>query len=215
MILRAPIVIKNNSCGLRGITDLINVEKGKLYPIETKSHRALKDSDRLELAFYWRLLEPMRKGRPKPKGYVLLNTGEGVEVRLTRADFEELDSLIEQIREVKEYGTEPMICKECKFCRLQDECQLFVVETGGLTLVHGIAGIRQMQLESIGVKDIASLAEYDTGKLHQTWCEKIALDQGFEGCPWRCLWFDTYDHLSFCGPAPKKTMRSDSYLVSI
>lgn len=180
VILSAPLLIQNNKRGIRGIVDLIDVERGRLYPIEIKNHRDLQDSDRLELAFYWRLLEPLRKGKPKPKGYVLLNTGEITEVLLTKGDFEELDSIVVKIRLVKEYGTVPAICGECKFCLLKDECEVLVIERGGLTLVSGIGHIRQRQLESLGVRDLSILAAYDTEALHLAWYQNCSYAPGLQ-----------------------------------
>lgn len=171
-ILRAPVLIQNNDLGIRGIVDLINTENGKLYPIEIKNHRDLKDSDRLELAFYWRLLDPLRKGKPKPKGFVLLNTGETVEVTITREDFATLEYLIDEVRFIKEEGTDPAITKECKLCVLTEQCENAVISSGGLTLISGISSIRQSQLKSIGISDIAKLAECDTETLRHTWYTK-------------------------------------------
>lgn len=87
VLIRNPELIRNHKLGIQGILDLVATEKGKLIPVEIKSHKSVTDSDRLELAFYWRLLEPIRVGKPRRKGYVLLNTGELCDVKLIKDDF--------------------------------------------------------------------------------------------------------------------------------
>ncbi len=145
------------------------MDKGKLYPIEIKSHKDLEESDILELAFYWELLQPLRKGKPMPRGFVLLNTGEIREVALNKEDFSKLDRLIAQIRIVKEVGCEPIICEECKTCILKDECLSEVYRKGGLSLIHGVASIRDRQLADLGIKNIRTLADADIKSLHLHW----------------------------------------------
>lgn len=171
VIFRSTEIIENHKLGIRGIVDLINIDKGKLYPIEIKSHKNLEESDRLELAFYWRLLQPIRKGKPIPKGFVLLNTGEIVEVVLNEEDFTKLKSLIEKVRLVKEIGCQPIICEECKTCILKDECLSEVYRKGGLSLIHGVASIRDRQLADLGIKNIRALAKADVKRLHLQWKE--------------------------------------------
>jgi len=170
VIFRSPELIQNHELGIRGIVDLIQIGRGKLFPIEIKYHRDVTEIDRLELAFYWRLLQPLRRGTPRPKGYILLNTGEVAEVTLIEEDFARLDSLVNEIRIVKEVGTEPVLCSECNFCNLyRDECLPKAREKGALTLIHGIAGTRQGELNSLGIKDIHELAGADALILHQAW----------------------------------------------
>lgn len=169
VILRSPQLIQNNELGIRGIVDLIATERGALCPIEVKFHKTVQKSDRLELAFYWKLLEPLRKGEPRPKGYVLLNTGKAVEVELKRSHFATVERIIADIRLVKEIGTEPAISSECSYCDLREECLSLVWEKRGLSMIHGIAGTRQEELSTLGIKDIRALARADTGELHRAW----------------------------------------------
>ncbi|KSV17284.1 hypothetical protein DA01_07440 [Dehalococcoides mccartyi] len=170
IVLHTPVLFRNHELGIQGIPDLIDVQKGKLYPIEIKTHREVTNSDRLELAFYWILLEPYRKGKQKPKGYVLLSTGEMVEVLLTEDDLFEIYCFIDEIREVKEYGTYPTLSQECKLCNLITDCQREVAERGGLSLIHGIASIREQQLKTLGITNIADFAKADSLTLHTSWC---------------------------------------------
>lgn len=171
VIFRSTNLIENHRLGIRGVVDLIDIDKGKLYPIEIKSHKNLEESDRLELTFYWQLLQPLRKGKPLPKGFILLNTGEIVEVVLNKEDFTKLDRLIAQVRIVKEIGCQPIICEECKKCILKDECLSEVYRRGGLSLIHGVASIRHQQLSDLGIKDIRALAEADFRSLSLEWKE--------------------------------------------
>ncbi|MFC1903233.1 TM0106 family RecB-like putative nuclease [Chloroflexota bacterium] len=170
VIFRSSELIQNQELGIRGIVDLIRTGKGELYPIEIKYHKDITRMDRLELAFYWKLLEPLRMGKPSSKGYVLLSTGELVEVILTSEDFIELDNLIVEVRKVKEDRAEPVLGSECKLCRLyQVECLPQAREKGSLTLIHGIASTRQEELYSLGLRDIQALATVNTSELHQAW----------------------------------------------
>lgn len=170
VIFRSPELIQNHELGIRGIVDLIQVGKGKLYPVEIKYHRDVTQLDRLELAFYWRLLHPLRKGTPNRKGYLILNTGAVAEVILTDEDFNTLDNLIGEIRNLIEVGAEPIFCSECRYCNLyQNECLPQARERGGLTLIHGIAGIRQGELNSLGIKDTQAFASADAKELHRIW----------------------------------------------
>ncbi len=171
VIFRSTDLVENHKLGIRGIIDLIDIDKGKLYPIEIKSHKILEESDRLELAFYWKLLQPLRRGNPIPKGHVWLNTGEIVEVILTKDDFTQLDSLIQRVRFVKEVGADPIICGECKNCILKDECLSEVYRRGGLSLIHGIASRRTRQLSDLGIKNIRALAKTDIATLSLEWKE--------------------------------------------
>jgi len=171
LILRTLELIQNHELGIRGVVDLVEIEKGKLYPIEIKAHKRVTKADRLELAFYWRLLEPLRKGEPEPKGYILLNTGEAAEVLLTNRDLDELDSLISEIRYVREVGTEPVIRSECEVCGLHDECLPLLSRRGDLTLLHGISEVRKKELDSLEITSISALSGADAADLRQKWRE--------------------------------------------
>lgn len=169
ILLRSLKLFQNQDLGIRGVVDLIAPERGKLYPIEIKSHKTLSDSDRLELAFYWRLLEPLRNGRPVPKGYVWLNTGESVEVRLTKDDFARLDHLVEEVRHVKSSGFEQILSRECDVCTFQRECLGHVREKGGLTLIPGVGEIRQNELARLRIRTVQALAKADPDWLSREW----------------------------------------------
>ena len=74
-IVRIPALFRNHDLGIIGVLDMVIVKNGRLIPVEVKSRRQLQQSDELELAFYWRLLEPIQKGRRdrNREGYVWLS----------------------------------------------------------------------------------------------------------------------------------------------
>src|SRR5262249_23194176 len=53
-----PPILKNSTLKIYGQPDAIDTAQGALFPVEIKSHKDVQRSDELELAFYWRLLEP-------------------------------------------------------------------------------------------------------------------------------------------------------------
>ena len=64
-----PLVLQtglwiNHDLGLRGEPDGIEIASGSWAPVEVKHHSRVTPLDRLELAFYWLLLDPQRGGSP-------------------------------------------------------------------------------------------------------------------------------------------------------
>lgn len=168
--ISAPLLIQNNDRGIRGMPDLIYMGKGRVYPIEVKYHRSLADTDRLELAFYWRLLEPMRKSLGiTAKGFVLLNTGKTIEVTISEADLSRIDTLVDQARWCKDTEVAPSISPECKVCTLTVECERVVLRDGGLSLIHGVLQRRESDLFRLGISNIRDLAACDGTKLYNKW----------------------------------------------
>ena len=149
---------------------LIAVENGRLIPVEIKSHRQVEDSDRLELAFYWRLLEPIQKDRRKfRKGYVWLNTGKVEEVPLDKFLFERLDNLIIRVRETKVEGAQPQKVPECDYCVFKEEHLKIIRGSEDLSLIYDIGLPRRERLHELGVINISGLAALDLTDLHQEW----------------------------------------------
>ena len=54
-------LFENRDLKLRGIPDGIETAEGALIPIEIKSHAGISRLDKLELAFYWLLLEKKKR----------------------------------------------------------------------------------------------------------------------------------------------------------
>jgi predicted RecB family nuclease len=169
VLLRSHDLIRNHDLGLQGVPDLVATEKGKLIPIEVKSHKTVIEADKIELAFYWRLLEPLRTRRAAKKGYIMVNTGEFVEVKLTDRHFIRLEEIIAQIRRLREEGTELVIVKECKNCTFKEEHAEAVRGAGGLSLIQDIGSSRQTRLKSLGVDNIRDLAVIDIQDLYTRW----------------------------------------------
>lgn len=169
LVLHTPMLFRNHELGIQGIPDLINAGKGKLYPVEIKMHKNITESDELELAFYWKLLEPYRKATPKAKGYLILGTGEMVEVNISKDSLFEICWLADEVRTVKKNGAEPILSPECKLCTLIEDCKRDVSQRGGLSLIHGIAYIREHQLKSMGITNITDLMKADSVDLHERW----------------------------------------------
>lgn len=166
LIIQTPRIFRNHELGIQGIPDLINTDKGKLLPIEIKNHRKVTDTDELELAFYWLLLNPLRKKRVKPKGYIILNTEEIVEVNLTKEHLWEVEFLLDDLRELLKVGAEPVLSYECKQCNLSKDCQERVVESGGLSIIYNISYVRERQFKDIGIDSISKLMRVDEEKVN-------------------------------------------------
>ena len=169
VLIRPLELLRNYDLGLEGIPDLIATENGALVPEEIKSHKRVLLSDRLELAFYWRLLEPLRIGSPDPKGYLRLTTGERIEVLLNRKDFRKLETTIADIRLIREEGSELAIVPECKLCAFKEEHLESVRAKGGLSQIIDIGWKRQERLKGLGFVNTGDLARADIVDLCNRW----------------------------------------------
>lgn len=166
LIIQSPRIFRNHDLGIQGIPDLINTEKGKFLPIEIKNHKKVIDTDELELAFYWLLLDPMRKKRVEPKGYIILNTEEIVEVNLTKEHLWEVKFHLDDLRELLKTGAEPILSSECKQCNLSKDCRKKVVASGGLSIIYNISCARERQFKDIGIDSISKLMRADEEKVN-------------------------------------------------
>ena len=169
LLLKPRELIRNHELGIQGFVDIVATEKGALIPIEVKSHRRVLRSDKLELAFYWKLLEPLRTGDPAPMGYTLSDTGDRIEVELKRRDFNKLEKSIADIRRIRVEGTELAIVPECKYCTFKEEHVETVRGKGGLTRILDIGWKRQQRLNSLEILNIGDLARADTVDLYTRW----------------------------------------------
>ena len=161
---------RNHDLGLTGIPDVVSVEKGQLIPIEIKSHRELRPSDELELAFYYRLLSPAQAGdKRRRKGYVWLSTGERRMVPLGRPLFEQLDRLVADVRTAKNDGTDPARVQECYSCRLREEHFQVINKLGDVSLIYDIGSQRRERLRQLGMNNVSDLAAADIVDLHSRW----------------------------------------------
>ena len=168
-MIRSRQLVRNHELGFRGIVDLVVANKGEFLPIEIKSHRRVLRSDKIELAFYWKLLEPLRLGEPDPMGYILLSTGELIEVELKRQDFNRLDRFVAEVRRIREGAIALAIVPECKSCVYADEHIQMIRNDGDLSLVRDIGRPRRGWLLQLGVHNVGDLAEADIQQLWHDW----------------------------------------------
>lgn len=152
LLVRAAELMRSHDLWLQCRPDGIATEMGALVPIEIKYHRRVLRSDRLKLAFYWKLLEPLRVGYPDPKGYTVLTNGELVEVELKRRAFNKLDQYLVEVRRIREEECELAIVPECKSCVYGDQHAQMVRNDGDLSLVCDIGRPRCNWLLQLGIK---------------------------------------------------------------
>lgn len=156
-------VLENEHLRLYGVPDGIEPEHGLLVPVEVKLHRKPRPTDRLELAFYWLLLEPYRTRRsPQPRGDLLVpgpeNGAKRVAVKLEEFHFERVRRLVDDVRAARRDGIEPKVCN-CEVCIDRPEVIERADRLDGVTLIWGVGGETANLLANIGIsslKDIAS-----------------------------------------------------------
>jgi predicted RecB family nuclease len=159
VVVQIPEIFRNHELGIQGIPDLINTEKGKFIPIEIKNHKEVTDTDELELAFYWLLLDPLRKKRTRPKGYIALNTGEVAEVKLTKEHLWDIEFYLDDLRKLSKTEVKPVLSSECKQCKLSRDCRDEVARSGGLSIIYNISYARERQFQDIGIDNISKLMQ--------------------------------------------------------
>jgi predicted RecB family nuclease len=152
-ILGTPL-FENKKLKLRGCPDGIDAANGALYPIEIKSHRAPTHLDRLELAFYWLLLQPYRTHQAPPAGVLILRR-DGVPVRVevpvTDALLGEVRQMIGEVRSARKNGVRPRVCG-CLVCSRarRDEVIASVTEHKDVTMILGVGRVYGAALEAAG-----------------------------------------------------------------
>lgn len=169
LLVRPFELIPNHDLGYQGRLDGVATENGALVPMEIKSHRRVLRSDRTELAFYWRLLEPLREGNFDSKDYIVLSDGVRVEVELKKGDFNKLDFAVAEVRRIREEGTELAIVPECKSCVYSTEYEEIVWKNGDLSLVRNIGRPRRDWLLRLRITNVGDLAEADLEQLWNDW----------------------------------------------
>ena len=160
-----PILV-NDTLGLRGVPDGVHTEGGALVPIEVKSHRDVRTTDMLELAFYWLLLEPYRT-RPKipPRGVIILRRDGGdiaVELELQPRHFAEVHRLINEVRQVRRHGAQPRFCS-CWVCSgpMREQVLRRAHQGHDLTLIWKIGPRLAHELENLGIRRYTDLVDCD------------------------------------------------------
>ena len=178
-LVRALSPVRNHELGIAGMPDMLVVEDGAVVPIEVKNHSQVKPTDWIELAFYWRLLEPVQKGRVgQPKGYVTLSNRHRIPLGLYDGHFVEVDQLIHQVRRTKLDGAHPKLVEECDYCVFRDDHLPLIHRAQDVSLVSQVGPRRRGFLGELGVDTISQLAEADSEELHGKWQENGRPDPG-------------------------------------
>jgi predicted RecB family nuclease len=142
-------------------------------PIEIKHHQRVTPLDKLELSFYWTLLEPQRRRKTvSPHGFVQLRAPDGSArefeyVELLPSHFAEVEELILGVREARQSGVEADVCN-CFVCRSRVEVAQCIAERQSVRLLFGVNRkytnvLEQMKVGSIpvlaGIEDPVLLAD--------------------------------------------------------
>lgn len=162
-----PLV--NKKLAFRGLPDGVRTAAGALVPIETKSHRDVLPTDRLELAFYWLLLEPYRTRCSKPRGVLILQRDGApveVEVLLLPRHFDEVARIVDEVRHARRYGVEPRFCK-CTACAgpKREEVLRHAHQTKDLTLLWGVGRVSADAMTALGITSYTDLLDCDQADL--------------------------------------------------
>jgi predicted RecB family nuclease len=159
-------MLSNPDLQIFGVPDGVDPAKGAAVPIEIKSRGRPFQSDAIELAFYWLLLEPWRKRKSAaPHGKLLLEHQGRLKERLLDLEpehFAEVRRLIEGVRAARRDGVRPLLC-ECDVCRERPE----LPEQACLLVIHGISTVRANALAQLGVTSFATLACADAGEVNR------------------------------------------------
>lgn len=141
-------------------------------PIEIKSHRLPTALDRLELAFYWMLLEPSRENANiAPFGWILPRTQSRredslVRVELRPQDFREVEELIVGVRGTRKVGVKPRFCR-CLVCQTRPEVLTIKRRRRDVRLVSGIGPRHGITLERLEISTVDQLIAANSVDLAQ------------------------------------------------
>lgn len=157
---------ENATLQIAGVPDGIDTADGALVPIEMKSHRIVQKTDRLELGFYWLLLEPARRRQIEPRGVLLLRDGESptpieVDIELPSHLLDEVRGLVLEVRRTKNAKEIlPQIC-DCPYCRTHQEEIEAKTPRSDLSRIWGIGRAYARHLQSIGIVNLEQLKACD------------------------------------------------------
>jgi predicted RecB family nuclease len=163
-------LFENPRLKIYGQPDGIDPAHGMAIPIEIKAHKDVQLSDKLELAFYWLLLEDQRKPRAsEPRGVLFLRrAGEvvRVEVPIAPHHFERVHELLDEIRQARADGVRPRVCG-CNVCSRVVPKRVFreVTRNDDVTLLWGVSLRRARALERAGVSTRTQLRKTDAREL--------------------------------------------------
>jgi len=164
-VLSLP-TMRNPNLKILGAPDGVEAAGGTLIPIEMKSHRDVRRTDLLELAFYWLLLEPYRTTSDiEPCGIMMLRRDgrpENVRVDLGPEIFAQVRKLIGEVRKARRSSVQPRVCG-CPACRgpLSQSVARLTRDGKDLSLIWGIGRRYAQVLECAGVNDYEALIGAD------------------------------------------------------
>jgi predicted RecB family nuclease len=155
----------NTELGFAGAPDGIATRCGELIPIEVKAHTRTLVTDRLELAFYWQLLEPYRAKRPSRARGLLILKGQSktIEVELSERDFRRVHALVDGVRRARHFGIEARACR-CNVCVMRPETTHSERKTD-LSRIHGIGWRRAEALVRGGINTLVDLETCNSAKV--------------------------------------------------
>jgi len=162
-VLGTP-VFKNRRLRICGQPDGIDAAYGALIPVEIKSHKNVQRLDELELAFYWHLLEPLRRRHDvEPRGVLILRRDGApavVEVSIASYRLDEVLRLVEEVREARRRGVRPRVCG-CHVCSVtrRDEVLDAVRASRDLTMIFGIGPVYSRMLQAAGIATWENLVD--------------------------------------------------------
>ena len=163
---------ENKRLMIHGVPDGVDAASGALRPIEIKSHKDVRRSDELELAFYWLLLEPHRSRQlEEPSGLLVLRRGgEPVEVEVPLAPrrFEQVETLLGEIRKARRKGVRPRVCG-CAACSgpLRRRINRVTRKGKDLTLLFDVNRFRAEAFEAIGIETYEDLLACEAASTRQ------------------------------------------------
>jgi uncharacterized protein len=136
-------------------------------PVDVKGHKEVKRKDRIQLAAYSWMLEPLLGQRPD-EGAIWLNTGAQEPVELARLvlDFDELHAAMGRVRD-EPTDSAGYRCSECGLCDWSDYCWQQWQETDSVCLVRSVTGDTARVLVSSGVDDFRKLAALRPSELSE------------------------------------------------
>ncbi len=131
------------------------------------SPRRVRPSDVIELAFYWRLLEPLRSVEATPAGWVFLRSPDGSmterRIEIPAVVFAKLDAAISAVREARINGV-----PQNRFCRSavcggikRDEVRRRAISAQDVSTVMGVGRSYAAALRACGVDCWTSLLAAD------------------------------------------------------
>lgn len=165
-----PPLLFNEELKIYGQPDGIDPRNGAFWPIEYKSHKDVRPSDELELAFYWLLLTPRRTtGTDNPKGVIILRRDDEpwpVEVVIPSHRIAQVTNYLAEVRQARITPAEPRLCK-CHVCTnvRRDEVRRSTIARRHVSLLHGVGFEFERALSGLKVRDYLGLLEWDPDKL--------------------------------------------------